>query len=66
MFQRGEWRDANYTFKHALVQDAAYQSLLRGRRAAFHARLVEVLLQQGSGIRRASRTCWPTIASKAA
>ena len=28
--------EANYTFKHALVQDAAYESLLRGRRRELH------------------------------
>jgi class 3 adenylate cyclase/predicted ATPase len=42
-FERGVLPDAGYTFKHALVQDAAYDSLLRSRRAALHARVVEVL-----------------------
>src|SRR5262249_41367229 len=32
---------ATYTFKHALVQDAAYTSLLRERRRAIHLRLAE-------------------------
>ena len=32
-----------YTFKHALVQDAAYQSLLRSKRQQLHARIAEVL-----------------------
>jgi len=32
MFQRGTSPDAEYTFKHALVQDAAYSTLLRSRR----------------------------------
>ena len=31
-FQQGTPPDAVYTFKHALVQDAAYDSLLRRRR----------------------------------
>jgi predicted ATPase len=35
--RRGTPPDAEYTFKHALVQDAAYDSLLRGRRQQFHA-----------------------------
>jgi tetratricopeptide (TPR) repeat protein len=39
-----------YTFKHVLVQNAAYESLLRGRRATLHARTVEVLLAQEPGI----------------
>ncbi len=34
-----------YTFKHALVQDAAYASLLRDRRRAIHLRLAQVLEQ---------------------
>jgi predicted ATPase len=32
VFQRGSPPDAEYTFKHALVQDAAYDTLLRSRR----------------------------------
>ena len=34
---------ATYTFKHALVQDAAYESLLKSRRSALHARIADVL-----------------------
>src|SRR5262249_46948314 len=33
--------DATYTFKHALVQDVVYESLLKSRRAAIHGRIVE-------------------------
>ena len=32
IFRRGMPPDAEYTFKHALVQDAAYSTLLRSRR----------------------------------
>ncbi|MDP6953154.1 MAG: hypothetical protein QGF53_10415, partial [Alphaproteobacteria bacterium] len=32
-----------YTFKHALVQDTAYESLLKSDRAAFHRRIAEAL-----------------------
>jgi class 3 adenylate cyclase/tetratricopeptide (TPR) repeat protein len=39
-FQRGDGPDAVYAFKHALVQDVAYESLLRTRRAEIHASLV--------------------------
>ncbi len=35
--------DATYTFKHALVQDAAYDSLLKSRRSELHARIAHVL-----------------------
>ena len=40
--RRGELPDVVYTFKHALVQEAIYDSLLRRRRAEIHARLVAV------------------------
>src|SRR5262249_53139627 len=39
LFQRGEPPDANFLFKHALVQDAAYGTLLRGQRRELHARI---------------------------
>ena len=37
---------ANYLFKHALVQDAAYGTLIRDARCALHARIVETLESQ--------------------
>jgi class 3 adenylate cyclase/predicted ATPase len=40
---------ASYTFRHALVQDAAYASLLRDQRHAIHRRLAEVLTIDASG-----------------
>jgi tetratricopeptide (TPR) repeat protein len=40
---RGTPPKATYTFKHALVRDAAYESLLRSRRQELHARLATVL-----------------------
>jgi predicted ATPase/class 3 adenylate cyclase len=43
---RGEPPDCIYTFKHALVQDAAYGSLLRAKRQELHGRIAEVLQQQ--------------------
>jgi class 3 adenylate cyclase len=39
IFRRGTPPDAEYTFKHALVQDAAYSTLLRSRRKQIHARV---------------------------
>jgi predicted ATPase len=39
IYRRGTPPDAEYTFKHALVQDAAYDSLLRSRRQQLHARI---------------------------
>ena len=46
VFQRGIPPDAEYTFKHALVQDAAYSTLLRGRRRQIHARIATTLESQ--------------------
>jgi predicted ATPase len=37
---------ATYTFKHALIQDAAYQSLLKSTRQQYHQRIVQVLEAQ--------------------
>src|SRR5262249_5654477 len=41
--QRGLPPQATYTFKHALIQDTAYQSLLRSTRQQYHQRLAQVL-----------------------
>jgi predicted ATPase len=46
IFQRGVPPNANYTFKHALVQDAAYASLVRGRRQQLHAQIARALEEQ--------------------
>jgi predicted ATPase len=35
--------DANYRFKHALIQDAAYENLLKSRRQMLHRRIAETL-----------------------
>jgi class 3 adenylate cyclase/predicted ATPase len=43
---RGEPPNASYTFKHALVQDTAYGSLLRGRRQRIHADIAQALKQR--------------------
>lgn len=43
VFRRGVPPEATYSFKHALVQDAAYESLLRTRRRQLHARIATCL-----------------------
>jgi class 3 adenylate cyclase/predicted ATPase len=43
VFQRGRPPEAVYTFKHALVQDAAHASLLKSRRRELHGRIAAVL-----------------------
>lgn len=42
-FQHGAIPGAIYTFKHALVQDVAYDSMLRSQRQPLHARIARVL-----------------------
>jgi predicted ATPase len=42
-FQQGTPPDAVYTFKHALVQEAAYDSLLRRRRRELHGKIARVI-----------------------
>ena len=43
LYQRGLPPQATYIFKHALIQDAAYQSLLKSTRQQLHQRIVQVL-----------------------
>ncbi len=43
VFQRGATPEAVYTFKHALVQDAAYGSMLRSSRRQLHAQIADAL-----------------------
>ncbi len=45
VFRRGTPPDARYTFKHSLVRDAAYESLLMTRRRAFHGRIGRALVE---------------------
>jgi class 3 adenylate cyclase len=42
-FQQGTPPDAVFTFKHALVQDAAYDSLLKARRTQLHGKIAGVI-----------------------
>ena len=46
VFRRGTPPEATYSFKHALVQDAAYGTLLKSRRQQLHARIAQVLEEQ--------------------
>ncbi|RWA76455.1 adenylate/guanylate cyclase domain-containing protein [Mesorhizobium sp.] len=46
LLQRGIPPQASYSFKHALIQEAAYQSLLRSSRRRYHLRAAEALVDQ--------------------
>jgi predicted ATPase len=46
LYRRGIGRDAVYRFKHALIQDAVYSSLLRRTRQQLHGQIAQVLETQ--------------------
>src|SRR6476619_7214117 len=46
IFRRGGPSRTSFVFKHALVQDAAYGTLLRGRRQELHASIAKTLEEQ--------------------
>lgn len=46
LFRRGDPPGASYTFRHALMHDVAYQSLLRRTRQCYHQRVVQALREQ--------------------
>ncbi len=48
IFRRGGLAQSSFVFKHALVQDAAYGALLRGRRQELHARIATALEQRSA------------------
>jgi predicted ATPase/class 3 adenylate cyclase len=51
LYQRGRPPQATYLFKHALVQETAYQSLLKSKRQHYHRQIAEVF-----------ETCFPDTA----
>jgi predicted ATPase len=46
LYPRGYPPNATYLFKHALIQEAAYQSLLKSTRQQYHQRIAQVLAAQ--------------------
>jgi class 3 adenylate cyclase/predicted ATPase len=50
VYQRTVAGNVAYEFKHALVRDAAYQSLLKSRRQQLHARIAGVLETQAAAV----------------
>ena len=69
LFCRGTPPHSSYLFKHALVQDAAYGTLLRARRQELHARVAATLEQHFANLVERQpellalhlRNCWPFI-----
>jgi len=58
LFRQGVPPHVTYLFKHALVQDAAYGTLLREPRRALHVRIAETLETSSPRSPRTSRSCW--------
>src|SRR5262249_24982003 len=46
LYQRGVPPQATYVFKHALIQDASYESLLKSTRQQYHQQIAQVLESQ--------------------
>ena len=46
LYQRGVGQQTRYFFKHALIQDTAYQSLLKSTRQQYHQQIAHVLEEQ--------------------
>ena len=62
LYQRGQPPQATYLFKHALIQEAAYQALLRSTRQQYHERTAQVLADAVSRDRRdPARTAGPSL-----
>ena len=50
LYQRGVIPAATFTFKHALLQDAAYSLLLRSARRELHSRVADVLMESFASV----------------
>ena len=50
IYARGSPPEAQYQFKHALIQDAAYEALLKSRRKELHRRAAETLTQRFAAV----------------
>ncbi len=46
LYRRGSVPDCIFQFKHALIQDAAYEAMLRRQRQEFHQRIADVMVRQ--------------------
>ena len=67
LYQRGLPPQATYRFKHALIQDAAYQSLLRSTRQQSHQRIAQVVEARFLDIRRdPARAAGPSLYARQA
>jgi len=64
LFQRGTPPEATYLFKHALVQDAAYCTLLRKQHRELHQSIAQRLEQNDPDVCKANPSCWRIITAR--
>ena len=57
----GQPPESNYRFKHTLIQDAAYENLLKSRRQVLHRRIAEILRDNLAAAASAEPRCWRII-----
>ncbi len=50
LYESRKYPDPQFTFKHALTRDVAYRTILAARRRAHHARIVELLQEDGDAV----------------
>jgi predicted ATPase len=60
VFRRGTPPQATYSFKHALVQDAAYATLVRGKRQRLHSSIARAIEQRFQRLCKSSPNSLPT------
>jgi tetratricopeptide (TPR) repeat protein len=53
IYARGIPPEANYQFKHALIQDAAYEALLKSRRRELHRRVAQTISERFAAVAEA-------------
>ncbi len=58
LYRRGLQARARYIFKHALVQEALYHSLLKKQRREYHGRIAAVLLKHSGGATQPELIAW--------
>ena len=58
MLVQGLPPESDYRFKHALIQDAAYENLLKSRRQVLHRRVAEILRDRFADTAAPSRKRW--------
>jgi class 3 adenylate cyclase/tetratricopeptide (TPR) repeat protein len=46
LLQRGDWPDAVFSFRHALIQEAAYATMLKSRAKSLHASIADALVSR--------------------